>query len=225
LSPKATINNPTESEPVQEATPHAGTSASFSELLGRVAIVALYLWLVVRVLDEWRRTGHITGLFLITTAALLVYFTVRRRPAHDVERSWLARIVALAGTLGSLAFRPTVHSSIPDLVTAWLSLAGTAITISGIIALGRSFGLVAANRGVIRHGIYRWIRHPLYTGYFLSHLGFILSFPTPWNLAFWVLSDGSQLVRILLEERLLSRDPAYVGYMSQVRWRMLPGIF
>jgi protein-S-isoprenylcysteine O-methyltransferase Ste14 len=201
------------------------TSSRLGELAGRAAIIGLYGWLVIQVLDEWRRTGHVTGLFLISSAALLIYFTLRRRPAQEVERSWLARITAISGTLGPLAFRPTMHSSIPDSVTAWLSFIGTAITIAGIVALGRSFGVVAANRGIIRHGIYRWIRHPLYTGYFFSHAGFVLSFPTIWNLALWLLADGSHLVRILVEERLLKHDPAYRGYMSQVRWRMLPGIF
>lgn len=216
------MSDPRASSDVQEP---AVSGSRFGELVSRAATIALYGWLVVQVLDEWRRTGHVTGLFLISSAALLVYFTLRRRPAQSVERSWLARVTALAGTLGPLALRPTVHSSIPDHFTAWLSLVGASITIAGIVALGRSFGVVAANRGIVQHGIYRCIRHPLYAGYVLGHIGFVLSFPTPWNLALWLVADGSQLVRILLEERLLKNDPAYVAYMAQVRWRMLPGVF
>ena len=93
------------------------------------------------------------------------------------------------------------------------------------MSLRRSFGLFAAHRGLVETGMYHLVRHPLYAGYVLSHVGFILSSPTLWNLACWVAIDSSQLARIYYEEQLLSRDPQYVQYQQRVRWRLVPGVF
>ena len=43
--------------------------------------------------------------------------------------------------------------------------------IAGKITLGRSFGIVPANRGVVTAGR-TLVRHPIYTGYLVSHLAF-----------------------------------------------------
>ena len=54
-------------------------------------------------------------------------------------------------------------------------MVGLAVQVAGKAVLGRSFGAVAANRGVVTAGPYRWVRHPIYLGYLISHAGFILT--------------------------------------------------
>ena len=103
--------------------------------------------------------------------------------------------------------------------------AGIAVTSGGLLSLARSFGIVASNRGVVQGGLYRWIRHPLYAGYLLSHVGFVIAYPTSWNLFCVLLADGAQLRRIDAEEQLLSMDPTYREYRARVRWRLVPGVF
>ena len=65
----------------------------------------------------------------------------------------------------------------------------------------------------------------MYAGYLLSHVAFLLMNPTPGNLAIYALCDLVQVPRILVEERLLGRDPAYRAYCDEVRWRVVPGLF
>src|SRR2546428_8766193 len=62
----------------------------------------------------------------------------------------------------------------------------TAVLATG--ALGRSLGLVAANRGIKRAGLYRVVRHPIYVGYVLCDLGYPASFPSTRNLVLVALS-------------------------------------
>jgi protein-S-isoprenylcysteine O-methyltransferase Ste14 len=106
-----------------------------------------------------------------------------------------------------------------------LMLGGVALQITAKLFLRRSFGIVAANRGIKIGGPYRFIRHPMYAGYILSQVGFLLANPSAWNLAVYSFCWGCQLCRILAEERLLIRDEAYRGLVERVPYRLIPKVF
>ncbi len=93
------------------------------------------------------------------------------------------------------------------------------------LSLGRSFGLLPANRGVVSTGAYRFVRHPIYAGYLLSEIGFLLANFSTRNLITIGVWMVLQIGRILLEERLLSDDADYRAYRAQVRYRLIPGVF
>jgi protein-S-isoprenylcysteine O-methyltransferase Ste14 len=93
------------------------------------------------------------------------------------------------------------------------------------VALGRSFGLVPANRGVVAAGPYRLVRHPIYLGYLVTHLAFVVANPLWWNVWMLGVADTALVVRLLYEERTLARDARYVNYRERVRWRLVPGVF
>ena len=99
---------------------------------------------------------------------------------------------------------------------------GLAINISAKLALNRSFGLVAANRGVKQGGPYKLVRHPMYLGYFVTQLGFLLSSFSWFNLAIYVVAWVFQVLRIIEEEKFLSEDPEYRAFMIRVPRRILP---
>lgn len=79
---------------------------------------------------------------------------------------------------------------------AVLMLLGLVIHCSAKLSLRRSFGLVAANRGIKVGGAYRIVRHPMYAGYILAHIGFLLTSPTLWNLAVYVSGWALLVARI-----------------------------
>jgi protein-S-isoprenylcysteine O-methyltransferase Ste14 len=91
--------------------------------------------------------------------------------------------------------------------------------------LGRSFGLTPANRGVVSTGVYRFMRHPIYMGYLLTHVGFAIANPIGWNFFILIAADVTLMLRAIREEQTLALDPAYFGYMQRVRWRIAPGLF
>ena len=194
------------------------------EFASRAFISALFVVLATRIGAEFLRTGHITGLLLLVSELLVVVLTVMRRPALAIDRSWQARVVTTVSILGVPFIRPTGGGFIPDIQTALLTACGLLLIIVGKMTLGRSFGLMPAHRGLVCTGVYGFVRHPIYAGYLVTHVGFLLAHPNPLNLGLLVASDTALLVRAMLEERTLARDPEYVDYMQRVRWRVLPGI-
>jgi protein-S-isoprenylcysteine O-methyltransferase Ste14 len=85
--------------------------------------------------------------------------------------------------------------------------------------------MVPALRGVKTGGPYRFVRHPMYAGYAIGHVGFLLINPVWWNFAVYGAATACQVVRLLAEEKLLSRSPDYQAFRSAVRYRLIPGAF
>jgi len=106
-----------------------------------------------------------------------------------------------------------------------ISAVGLLVVIAGKMSLGRSFGLIPANRGIVSTGLYRVVRHPIYLGYLITHIAFIASNPIPWNISLLATTDIALLLRAICEEKTLAQDDEYRAYQSRVRWRVLPGIF
>lgn len=74
-------------------------------------------------------------------------------------------------------------------------------------------------------GPYRWIRHPIYAGWLLLTFGVPLMTTT--RFVFAAASAVYLLIAIPLEERTLrsTMPDAYARYATQVRWRLLPGVY
>ena len=117
--------------------------------------------------------------------------------------------------------RGLIHPGIASI----LMLFGIFLQLHAKITLGRCFGLIPSHRGLKLRGPYRLIRHPMYAGYLLSHIGILCMSPTLWNFCVYAVCYSLQIPRLLAEERILSRDPSYVNYSSTVRYRLFPGVF
>jgi protein-S-isoprenylcysteine O-methyltransferase Ste14 len=196
-----------------------------ADFFARASLSGLFMLLAVNIGRDFMATGHITGLLLLVSELLVVVLTVMRRRATIVDRSLGARIIATVSIVGIPFIRPTGGSFAPDLVTAAVSAVGLAIVITGKATLGRSFGLMPANRGIVCRGIYKVLRHPIYAGYLVTHAAFLVAHPSAWNLALIIVSDLALMIRSVYEERTLAKDPEYADYMTRVRWRVAPGLF
>ena len=197
-----------------------------ADMGARMVVVALFTLMAVRIGADFLATGRLTGLLLLASETLVVVLTVFRRSTSIVDRSMRARVLTAISLLGPPLVRPAAVAALaPELMTVALSAAGLLIVIGGKLSLGRSFGLMPANRGVVSTGLYRLVRHPIYMGYLITHVGFLAANPTVWNAMTLVADDIALLIRAVCEERTLARDDAYRAYQSQVRWRVLPGVF
>jgi protein-S-isoprenylcysteine O-methyltransferase Ste14 len=208
------------------ATPRAGrfalSPASVAQDVALVTISLFFFWAHAR---NFFGEGDVPSALLAVDQGLLVgIFLVRRRTSSVSRRprDWFA---AAAGWVPLLA-RPYGDAS-----GAWeaywvtVQMLGVVAHIWALGTLGRSFGVVAANRGVKVGGPYRFVRHPIYASSFISQLGYTVLNPSPWNIGLVAVTAAGQIMRMNAEERFLGQDPAYRDYATQVRWRILPGVY
>jgi protein-S-isoprenylcysteine O-methyltransferase Ste14 len=208
----------------QAPRPHAA-QRDFGDLLAKIVIVTLFSSMAMRLAKDAAATGHVTGMLLLASEALVVALTMVRRTAAKVDRSWKARLLTGFSTFGALLVSPASFALVPDAVTIAISGIGLIIVVLGKLSIGRSFGLAPANRGVVSTGMYRVVRHPIYLGYLITHFGFALANATNWNFVVLAAADVALLMRAVCEERTLAGDEAYRSYMQRVRWRILPRVF
>jgi protein-S-isoprenylcysteine O-methyltransferase Ste14 len=200
--------------------------AVVTDLLSRAMIVVLFTLLSVNLFSDFMRTGHVTGLLLLVGESLVVVLTVFRRKARLVDHSVAAAVMTGISLAGPALLRAsTLAPLLPDTATAIISALGLILVVVGKMAIGRSFGLVPANRGVVVRGPYNLVRHPIYTGYLITHAAFLMANPSPWNISVILLVDSSLIARALMEERVLSADVEYQTYCRRVGWHLVPGVF
>jgi protein-S-isoprenylcysteine O-methyltransferase Ste14 len=202
-------------------------NARARDLVARATIVALFSMLCINLFAEFLRTGHVTGLLLLVGESLVVVLTIVRRRAIHVDRSAAAAIMTTASLIGPVMIRATTTPAglVSDQMTAMLSGIGLVLVVLGKMTLGRSFGVAPANRGVVVGGPYNLVRHPIYTGYLITHASFLIAHPAPWNLAILLVADTALIVRALMEEKVLSSDASYRQYCQRVGWHLVPGVF
>jgi protein-S-isoprenylcysteine O-methyltransferase Ste14 len=90
---------------------------------------------------------------------------------------------------------------------------GEAITVWGMLHLGRNFSIATDVRNWVHSGPYRWIRHPLYSGEIISLWGYAILWPSWWSLLGSLCFSVLQCIRAKGEEkRLLQFFPDYEYY-------------
>jgi protein-S-isoprenylcysteine O-methyltransferase Ste14 len=186
-------------------------------------VAVLWLLFAVANFENWRTTHHPIGLGATALELLVATLFIVRRSPWIVSRSTRAWAAAAIGTFGMLAARPAYHPiGGLELLYGVMQGAGALLAAAAVISLGRSFGIVAANRGIRTGGPYRFVRHPLYSAYILTETGYLLENPSLRNWCLFGVVMAFQGIRIVEEERTLAEDPAYREYRERVRSRILP---
>jgi protein-S-isoprenylcysteine O-methyltransferase Ste14 len=196
------------------------------QLAGNILLGTLFTLFAYAAFRSWSDSGHVQMLILAIQEAIIVGLVVVRRRSLHTSRQLSDWVIALVGTAAPMLQRPgdLLHPAIEPLGIG-LQLLGAGLSVFATVSLGRSFGIVAANRGVRTTGLYRFVRHPLYGSYLVSYVGFLLGSASLINLVLIVFAAVCQYLRARAEERVLSLDPAYKEYMERVRWRFIPYIW
>jgi protein-S-isoprenylcysteine O-methyltransferase Ste14 len=191
-----------------------------------LALIAIYTWFVCINLGAAYQ-GDLSVLILILQECCVIGLTLRRRRASTAA-GWESpqALLGWCGTLAPLFVRPADLAPMPLLwAGAAAQATGNVLAVAGICDLGRSFGIVAAHRGIQTGGLYQYVRHPIYAAYLLAFGGFVLAHPSGYNTLVLLIWAGIQIARIHAEERLLCADPQYRAYAQRVRHRLIPGIW
>jgi protein-S-isoprenylcysteine O-methyltransferase Ste14 len=193
-------------------------------VLSRALLVLLFAAFAWANFARWRSTGEPSGLGVTLLEGWMALLFLVRRSTEQVSRSALAWIAAPIGTFAMLLARPS-EGGLPQIPCEALQLAGVAFAIVSLGTLGRSFGLVAANRGIKTGGPYGLVRHPAYTGYLITYIGYVAENPSLRNIGLLCIGTAFQLVRIREEERVLGADEGYRAYRRTVRFRLVPFVY
>lgn len=110
-----------------------------------------------------------------------------------------------------------------------LFIVGCYFRIASILALGPRFVVWVAvqhHHELVTTGIYRFIRHPSYTGAMLTLIGWALTFRSLVGVLIASIMCLMLITRIDAEERLLLAEfgEAYTAYQES-SWRLAPGVY
>lgn len=213
------------SAPVAVAQPHV-TAAGLRHALGDCILAVSFLLATIPAGRElsFSIAGAANVIWLAGAAIMAVMSIARFAPRTSTVN---LRTLAASGAMLILPclMRPTNLSS-GALATAGLvfELFGVALSQVARVYMGRSFGVLPANRGIVSKGPFRWIRHPIYLGWMILSIGYAMSYPNARNIMLIVTTFGFMVWRIVQEEAHLSADPEYRRYMRRVRYRLWPGV-
>jgi protein-S-isoprenylcysteine O-methyltransferase Ste14 len=212
--------------PAAISEPALSTRALVFDTGERLIVAAMFGVFACRMALSYSITADVSTLLVILAEAVPFYYIVVRAPSPTLSQRPTDWFFGIVGSMAPLLITPGGSAPlVPEAVCFAIMLTGMFIQVAAKIVLGRSFGIVAANRGVKMLGPYRFVRHPMYAGYSISHIGFLLARPSLLNAAIYAAVLSLQIVRIFREERILKQDPIYQEFASRVRYRLLPGVF
>jgi protein-S-isoprenylcysteine O-methyltransferase Ste14 len=161
--------------------------------------------------------------FYLLVASLFTFRAARRGP----HAGPVGIVVALAGSFAFsfLGLLPTVETAPERTMPAFIiGQVGLVLAIISLLSLGRFFGVFPEARGLVRHGPYRYVRHPLYLAEIIASVGIVLPILSIWSVGLFVVFVALQYARAILEERALTATiPEYADYARHT-WRIIPGI-
>ena len=218
-------------------------------VLGWVAIVlfiAIYIVelfphhrppVTIRWIEEHFGTSGLIALNIIVVVAFLVLLPFRR-PTKNVWKShgaFLAFVIALMTEmfgwplfiflLSPLLEIPTIARGFFGVVGHWPTSVGTGLSILGVLLIGLGWRQIHGSEGLVTTGLYRYIRHPQYTGIFLFTLGWIMHWPTVVTLFLWpiLISAYAWLARYEEKQALEEFGEAYRAYADSTK-RVIPDV-
>lgn len=207
-------------------TAPARRSDGLRAALVNVAVASLFAFFAAAHVTRAMATGHwLTTLPMMAQEALLVVLFLARRRSVDTSSRLFDWAIAVAGTCLPLFLRPADAPAPSAWLGEPLQCLGVAAAVVALASLGRSVGVVAANRGIKTSGAYRLVRHPTYTGYLLGYAGYVLCFPTPRNVLLFAATLVALVLRAGAEERFLAREADYRAYLRLTPWRFVPYLY
>jgi protein-S-isoprenylcysteine O-methyltransferase Ste14/uncharacterized membrane protein (UPF0127 family) len=187
-----------------------------------------FLWsrFVLAALNGLASSANLLNFGIVAHNTLLMCFFLLRRNSITISSRVLDWVIPVLTLCGALLLRPVAWDGGGSaLVSEWLQVAGLTGIIFSLMSLGKSFGIVPANRKVVCAGAYRIVRHPLYLSEMVFYVGFLSGNASPRNVLLVLMVLAGQLYRSVSEERLLALDSSYRSYKQRVRYRFIPGLF
>lgn len=218
-------------------------------ILGWVAILTFVAIYIVELMPHsgppvtvrWiRETFGQSGLIILNIVIVLAFLALLpfRRPTKNVWKShgaFFAFVIALMTEmfgwpliifiLSPLFDVPQIAHDFFSIVGHWPARIGTIVSLCGVALIAIGWRQIHAATGLVTGGIYRYIRHPQYTGIFLFTLGWILHWPSVVTLVLWPILIAAYVWLARFEERQALEEfgDAYAEYAAKTK-RFVPGV-
>lgn len=190
-----------------------------------------WVFLAVYALSTW-----IPGLYLQRTNSVALQRRMRGGPVAEkriVQKGVMAGLwLSLAGMMvvSALDHRfgwstvPTAICVVGDILVA------VGLGVAMLVVIQNSYAAatvqVEAGQSLASTGLYRLVRHPMYTGNVIMQVGIPLALGSYWGLVFVIGGLVVLALRIRDEEELLREElDGYREYTQQVRYRLVPQIW
>jgi protein-S-isoprenylcysteine O-methyltransferase Ste14 len=184
--------------------------------------------------DNFGQAGLIAVNIIVVLAflALLPY----RRPSKarwKTHGAFVAFVIALMTEMFGWPLIIFLLSPIVDVpsLSPWMrehfghaaGTVGTIVSFLGVVLIAVGWAQIHRAEDLVQTGLYRYIRHPQYTGIFLFTLGWILHWPSVITLAIWPVLVAAYAWLAMLEERMAIDQfgGAYRDYMARTK-RFVP---
>ena len=208
-------------------------------------VLAILVFLPAGTLRYWQGWAFLAT-FAVCSTALTVYMALydekllerrlRAGPRAETETSQkIIMVLVMLGFAALLVFPVLDHRFGWSPVPPYVSLIG-----DGLIVLGYLFILfvlrensyaastiqITDDQRVVSTGPYAVVRHPMYAGALFLLVGMPLALDSWYGLLGIVVIVPVLIWRLQDEERFLTRNlKGYAEYTSNVRWRLIPGLF
>jgi len=107
----------------------------------------------------------------------------------------------------------------PELMKLVICQIGNVFMLAGLVIMGKGFRQIhSANGELVTDGLYRYVRHPQYSGLFLITLGMMIQWPTLITLIMWPILMIMYYRLALKEERQMEATfgDRYIEYRQRV---------
>jgi protein-S-isoprenylcysteine O-methyltransferase Ste14 len=189
-----------------------------------MGLATLYLLFAVANGRSFIENPRLSVLLIVVVETTAAVFLLIRRNPDETEHSWQTWTTTTFGTIAPFLLRP-IDATADIFIGQILQVAGFSMQLIALSSLNRSFGLLPAPRGVKSNGLYSWVRHPLYTAYLFTYVGYWINNQSVANAVIVVIGSAFLVMRIIYEEALLSKYADYVRYAKRIRWRLIPSVW
>ncbi len=178
------------------------------------------------------------GLIMLNIVLVLAFLTLLpyRRSTKSVWKSrgaFMAFVIALMTEMfgwplfifliSPLLDVPAISGEYRRIFGHWTASAGTALSMAGLGLVAAGWVRIHRASGLVTDGIYRYLRHPQYTGMFLFTLGWIVHWPSVATLILWPILMAAYVWLSLREERQATEEfgTPYTDYAARTK-RFIP---
>ena len=192
--------------------------------LTNFSLAILFLAFAFANAKSFLENPRLSVLLIVLMETIVAVFLIVRRDPEETRHTWQTWTTTTLGTFAPMLLRPT-DATADLLVGDILQIGGFVLQITALLYLSRSFGLLPAFRGVKSSGLYSWVRHPLYSAYVISFVGYWINNQSLSNAAVVLFGTAFLVMRIHCEEALLLEYDEYTRYANRTRWRLIPAVW